>query len=133
MAFQRCLQLGICICLHTFSLTPWSRVLLEKLSSSQLVNKFPHALWNQKVHYHVYKFLPLVPLLSQINPVHGPPPSHVLKINLDNTLPSMPGSSKSRSFSFPTKTLYAPLLSMYVLHASTHLILDLINQIISII
>jgi hypothetical protein len=33
-------------------LTPWSRVLLEKLTSLQLVKKFTAFLWNPKVLYH---------------------------------------------------------------------------------
>jgi len=42
----------------------------------------------------------------------------LLKIDLNNNLPSMPGSPKwSLSLSFPTKTLYIPLLSHYALHA----------------
>ena len=34
----------------TYLLTPWCRVLLEKLTGLQLVKKFPAFLWNPKVH-----------------------------------------------------------------------------------
>ena len=43
----------------------------------------------------------------------------------------MPGSSKwALSLRFLHQTLYAPLLSPYVLHAPTYIILDLITLII---
>jgi len=58
-------------------LTPWCRVLLEKLSGLQFVKKFPCISRNPKVHYRTHKRPPPVSILGQCQScpyTHIPPP-----------------------------------------------------------
>ena len=69
-------------------LTPCSRVLREKLISSQPVKKSPHFM-EAKVHWLIYKCASPVPILSHFNPV---PACH--STSWRSIFPSTPGFSK---------------------------------------
>jgi hypothetical protein len=91
------IRAAFCPNLLTYSLTPWSRVLLEKLTGFQLIKKFPHFMEPKGSLPH-----------SQLRanciypePAHTPT-SHFLKTHPNIIVPSTPGSSQwSLSLRFP--------------------------------
>jgi hypothetical protein len=71
---------------------PWS-IVLEKLTGSQLVKKFP-ALYGTRIFITAFTSAPKLPL-SWARPIQSKStPSHFLKIHLNIILPSTPGFSK---------------------------------------
>jgi len=66
-------------------LTPWCRILFEKLIATQLVKKYPAFLWNPKVHYRVQTSPAMDPILRQNNPVNNNTP-HFLKSQVISVL-----------------------------------------------
>ena len=99
-----------------YLLTPWCRVLLEKLTGLQLVKKFPAFLWNPKVHYRTHKRTPPVPILGQPNPVHIPT-SHLLEIHSNIIHPFTPRSPQwSLSLRFPHQDPIRPPLLTHTRH-----------------
>jgi hypothetical protein len=90
--------------------------------------ELPSILWNPKVHYRVHKSPPLVPILSQIKPVHTIT-SYLRSILILSThlllgLPRCPFPS-----GFPTNILYSfrhcpertcPIQTSYIPRAKSH-------------
>ena len=102
--------------IYVYLLTPWCRVLLEKLTGLQLFKKFPTFLWNPKVHYHTHKRPPPVPVLGQPNPVHIPT-SHLLEFHPNIIHPSTPRSRQwSLSLWFPHQDPIRPPLLTHTRH-----------------
>ena len=107
----------------THLLTPWSRVLLEKLTSSQLDKKFP-------AFYETPRFITALTSahhlsLSSASSIQSIPPHptswrSILMLSSDLCLSLPCGLSPS---GFPTNTLYTPLLSPIRTTRTSHLIL----------
>jgi hypothetical protein len=126
-----------CICTRTFGNRPQKYIallsyLLMELSpyweaaNFTATHELPSILRNSKVHHRVHKSPPLVPIRSQIDPVHTIP-THlrsilILSAHLRLSLPSSLFSS-----GFPNNILYGFLVSPIRATRPAHLILlDLI-------
>jgi hypothetical protein len=82
-------------------------------ASCVATQELPNILWNPKVHYGVHKSPPLVPILSQINPVHT---TH-LRLGLPSGL---------FPCGFPTNILYAFLFPIRSTFPTYLILLNLI-------
>jgi hypothetical protein len=103
--------------LHSPNTPSWHGVQLKKstLAASQ---EIPRLLWNPKVHYRVYKGPQLIPILSQMNPVHTLP-LYFPEIHSVIIFSSMSTSCKtSLSFRFSSKNIVCiphPLSVVFVI------------------
>ena len=108
-----CIDRLFCL-LTSFLLTLCSRVLLEKLTGSQLVKKFP-AFYGTRRFITAFTSARHLSLSCASSTQSITPTSHFLKIHLNIILPSKSGSPKwSLSLRFPHQNLCSP---PHVLHA----------------
>jgi hypothetical protein len=81
------------------------------------IQELPSILMYTKVHYRVHKSPPLVPILSQVDPVHTIP-SCLSKIYFNIVHPPcLPLPSGLFPSAFPANILYAFLFTPFMLHA----------------
>ena len=107
--------------LLTHSLTPCSRVFLDKLTGLSASQEISRILWKPKVHNRIHKCPPPVPTLSQLDPFHTST-SHFLKTHL-NIILSTSGSPKlSLSLKFPHRNQVSHMRATCLAH------LDLITR-----
>jgi len=103
---------------------------MEQVTSWEANQEIPRIWLNPKIHYHIYKCPPLVPVSSQINLIPAPPfqflrSNLILSSHLRIGIPS--GLFPS---GFLTKTLYTPLISpVSATCPNHHIIPDLITRI----
>jgi hypothetical protein len=77
-------------------------------TSCAVTQQIPSILWNPKVHYRVHNSPPLVPILSQINPIHPIPLRLIWMLSTHLRLGLPTGQDPS---DFPINILYALFFS----------------------
>jgi hypothetical protein len=99
-----------------------------EINSNSASQEISRNLWNSKVYYHVHKIPPLVPIMSQMHPFYNIPPHFLRSILILFSRLCLDLSCGLFPSGFPTKIVYAFLIS--AIHArcpAHHIFLDLIT------
>ena len=106
----------------TYLQSPWSRVLLEKLTGSAASQEIHRTSWNPKVHHRIHKCTVSLPVLSQIHAVSTPKTSPISILILSSHLRLRLPSGFFPS-GFPTRTLCTPISYTISPTCPAHLVL----------
>ena len=82
-----------------------------KADRSSATQEIPRIVWNPKVHYRIYQSPVPIPVLSQIDRVHASHPTSLRSILILSSHLRLRLPSGLLPSGFPSKTLYAPVLS----------------------
>jgi hypothetical protein len=93
----------------------------SEANSHSASQQIPRPVWKPKVHYRVHKSPPLIPIRSQMHPVHAFP-SYIPKIHT-NVISNLYLGLPTRLLSgFPNQILYAFLISPMHVTCTAHLV-----------
>jgi len=108
--------------------TPWNRDLREKLTVAEIFCDILCLVLKLRCHYYVHKFLPLIHILSQMNPFHITRAYFLTSVSFLSFYVCLGLPNSTFPSGFPIDILYASLI--FPMRATYHVHLIVLHSII---